>query len=252
MVIPIIIMNLRFTVHKKLLLILALTGDPDLEGWRDLKNNLWNKYPLGYKLAQGKLQDVFIQDDWDLGLNKAICSLYDLVTAGLSTKEFNQLFIDTTVYKTWLEKEWLKSKVNVAKELRDILRIELPKEQFTVFLVAPKICMGWYIGDKKILWGHTENWTNYSIVYLVHEYLHDLLGCNKLEHALIELIADNELRLRLNKSGDYFYINHKMIGHDFILELEKQIYNDWQDYLANQNVNIFEFVKVLNQKYPSC
>lgn len=72
---------------------------------------------------------------------------------------------------------------------------------------------GRYLGSNEISWGGVNEWENYEIVYIWHEILHDdkLLGTESdVNHAIIELISDNELRRRLN--GDEYNFDQ---GHHF-------------------------------------
>ena len=69
-----------------------------------------------------------------------------------------------------------------------------------------------------------------------------------LDHALIELISDNELRIRLNGGGEYFKCNGIETGHDFLLDLEKGILDDWKKYLRDPNLDIFQLRKTLKSK----
>jgi len=58
-------------------------------------------------------------------------------------------------------------------------------------------------------------------------------------HAAIELLVDNELRIRLNKKGKYFeYQNHRHLK-----EIEKKLYPAWKQYLKQDKKNILQFAK---------
>ena len=96
-----------------------------------------------------------------------------------------------------------------------------------------------------ILWGHNDLFENYTTVYLWHEILHTYLGTSQLEHALIQLIADNELRIQLN-GGSY----PPFEGHAYLLPLMKKVLPLWNEYLAktDKNKSIVEFQKFLKEK----
>ena len=83
------------------------------------------------------------------------------------------------------------------------------------------------------------------MVYLMHETLHLILdkklGKNNLAHAIIELITDQELRIRLNKNGVYFKESKEGVGHPFLLKLSKAILPYWKKYLKSKNKNIVNF-----------
>lgn len=53
------------------------------------------------------------------------------------------------------------------------------------------------------MWGGLEMWPNYTTIYVWHEIFHSILPgqglkTTDLDHALIQLITDNELNARLN------------------------------------------------------
>ncbi|MEK7104697.1 MAG: hypothetical protein AAB868_01510 [Patescibacteria group bacterium] len=83
------------------------------------------------------------------------------------------------------------------------------------------------------------------MVYLMHETLHLILdkklGKNNLAHAIIELITDQELRIRLNKNGVYFKESKECVGHPFLLKLSKAILPYWKKYLKSKDRNIANF-----------
>ncbi len=111
-----------------------------------------------------------------------------------------------------------------------------------------------------ICWAHEEEWPNYNIVYLWHEILHILTynfsGNETILHALIELAVDNELRIQLNKGGDYFIEDGKFIKHKSLRALEEKILPHWQKYLKNKKQNLRQLARSLQKKlgksnYPS-
>ena len=104
-------------------------------------------------------------------------------------------------------------------------------------------------------WGHSEDWKNYSTVYLCHEIMHLLTKNTKTMHALIQLMTDNELRIRLNKKGRYF--TYKKITQATkmppyfkeLWQLEKKIYPYWKEYLKDKKGrNIIDLEKEIERK----
>jgi len=49
------------------------------------------------------------------------------------------------------------------------------------------------------------------------------IGGKKISLGIIELITDNELRIRLNQKGRYFREKGLDIGHPYLREIEKKI-----------------------------
>lgn len=145
-------------------------------------------------------------------------------------------------YKKWLENEWKTNKEHVLSELKAIMRTDLPESVFTVYVVGNLVSVGRNLGNNKIIWGHKEDWPNYSLAYLAHECLHSVFSSSELEHAVIELITDNELRIRLNKGGEYFICEGKDVGHDYLRDIEKRTLPNWQHYLSDKSLDIHDFI----------
>lgn len=207
-----------------------------------LKNYYFDKYLIAHDLFKNPY-DIFMKADYSQKIAEASAQIKDMFAEFKKTNEFKDLLTKTEDYKLWLKKEWDKNKSKIIEELHKIMRVELPEEIVTVFVLEQNIGGGQYLGDNNIVWGHTEDWPNYSLVYLLHEYLHSFLPHNDNIHAVIELITDNELRIRLNGTGEYFYINDKLIGHEYLLEKEKLMLPKWKNYLKDNNQNIFDFIK---------
>ena len=236
-------MELIFKISERGLFVAALLKNADTDGWVDLQNSLWDKYRIGYQLLQGDSYSVFLSETSNGRLNNATEEIEQLIKDGMKTEEFDKLLQNAQEYRNWLENEWENNKKYIKKELKDILRIDLPKNAFTVYVMGNLVHIGRYLGDHKIVWGHKEDWPNYSLVYLTHEYLHEMFSRSDLDHAVIELIADNELRIRLNNGGEYFTCKGKDVGHDNLRELEKSTLPAWNAYLGDKSRNIREFVE---------
>ncbi|GIW67381.1 MAG: hypothetical protein KatS3mg096_249 [Candidatus Parcubacteria bacterium] len=163
----------------------------------------------------------------------------------LESKEFKKFLKETEDYSQWLENEWNLKKDIVLKNLEDITGLKIIDKNLNVdvFVVKPPLKGGFVIPHKKIIvWGHSEDWSNYSIVYLCHELLH-ILTYKKykhpnLMHALIELATDNELRIRLN-GGKY----PPFVGHSYLENIKKKIYPIWKQYL-NKKLKVKDIIEL--------
>ena len=135
--------------------------------------------------------------------------------------------------------------------MQDLSGFKLTQKQITVYITHPKLKNGRMIPNRNvILWGHSEDWKNYSTVYLCHELMHiateNKFKNSELGHAIIELLVDNEFRIRLNKKGDYFNECKTVIGHEYLKSLENKIIEHWKQYLNKKGEkNIFELEKSL-------
>jgi len=158
----------------------------------------------------------------------------------LRTKEFQRLFKETKKYQLFVENQWNKNKIEALETIRKISGLRLPNKTIVILITHPKLKNGVAFPALNIIgWGHPEEWKNYSIIYLCHELMHILVGeefaNDKMMHAIIELLIDNELRIRLNKEGKYF---EKGIGHPALRKLERKIFPHWRKFLGEKVRNI--------------
>jgi hypothetical protein len=242
-------MNLSFEINKNLLFSSLLFNDRSEAKslYIEIKNKLWEKYKLPYNhfLKGNDYRNIFV--DLNHNLNELVDQTKEMFEEGMQTEEFEELLTETEKYKSWLENEWDSKKDTVIDILKDILRIELPTDRVTVYVVDPKVGGGSYLGNNQIFWGHTEDWNNYNMVYLAHEFLHTFIPSGEIEHCLIELAADNELRIRLNEKSEYFIENNQPLGHDYLREKEKYLLPSWEIYLNNKNKNLYDLIEELKQ-----
>jgi hypothetical protein len=242
--------NLSFEINKDLLFSSLLFSDKTeaKESYIPLKNKLWERYKLPYNhfLKGNDYKNIFV--DTQSNLDDLVTQTKQMFEEGINSEEFKKLLTETEEYKNWLEKEWDSKRDRVVETLKDILRIELPTDKVTVYAVDPKVGGGSYLGNNQIFWGHTEDWENYNVVYLTHEFLHTFIPSGEIEHCLIELATDNELRIRLNGKGDYFIENGQPIGHDYLREKETHLLPYWKMYLNNKNKSFYDLIEDLKQE----
>lgn len=237
-------MDLNFKISKELLFVTALiqTPKPKIEGWVELQDKLWDKYKTGYRLLQGNYLSFLPSNNYKKDLDKATKQVQKLIREGMKHPVFNVLLKNAEEYKDWLEKQWEEKNDLINKELRNILKMDLPEKVSNVYVMGNLLHEGCNI-DGNILWAHKEEWPNYAVVYMVHEYLHNFFIDDNIEHAIIELATDNEMRIRLNGGGEYFKCNGKNVGHKHLRKLETDIIDDWKDYLKNKDTNIYKFIE---------
>ncbi len=241
--------DFKFEINKGQLIYSALLGKKHEKYFSAAIKNYSKDYASAYMLFEDPRM-VFLDDNYKTSISQASENLKDMFAAFEKTTEFKELLTKTEEYKIWLEKEWEQKKEEIQKHLQEILKVELPNTTSTVFVIERSIGGGSYLGNNIIYWGHTEDWSNYSLVYLCHEYLHTFLSNGDLEHAVIELATDNELRIRLNGKGEYFKADGEKVGHQHLLDLEKNIYRRWLAYLDNPEKNIFRFIEEIKTDSP--
>lgn len=239
------VMKLEFLVDKKYTFLHAFNQhqhDEPFKGWSRFTWNIWEKHPQECYLLAGFTE-------WPLlgkrSLRNISIKAEKLLEKWLKAPEVKRLTKETEKYRDWLEKEWGKKGNKVLIELEKIIKIPLPKKKISVYVTHPKLKNGMAINKTTIVWGHKEDWPNYSIIYLCHEILHTILWdhASNITHAIIELSTDQELRTRLNKKSKYFKEGKFDIGHPKLKRLEGKILPSWENYLSNPKKNLKEFIQ---------
>jgi len=245
-------MNFSFTIHKDLLTASLLFRRNPKDGGRftELKNRMWDKHREAYEIQNSTDYKFIFADNYKKKLESILEKTEALLTDTEASAEYEDFYQETFKYRGWLENEWKTKKDEVEKHLKSILKTDLSPKDFEVLVIHPAVGGGSYLSNGKIFWGHNEDWPNYSLVYLVHEALHEYFKQSDLTHALIELTADNELRIRLNKGGEYFTCDGEDVGHEYLRKLEQIILPKWKTYLNSGNKKlstIFDLQKKLEE-----
>ncbi|MBD3282420.1 MAG: hypothetical protein GF387_02310 [Candidatus Portnoybacteria bacterium] len=247
-------MNIEFKINKFSLIQSAIKSG-ELEKvnrllWKDFCNEP-AFYFLNPKHLDWSLEEIFIQSEKE-GFKERFLKLAEnlekILKEASKSNKFKKILSETERYKKLVEGQWNDNKELVLSFFKNELGLKIPNYTITVFVFPPEFCKGRMNPDKKyILWGHKEDWENYSTVYLAHEILHILVDKNcknkNLMHAIIELATDNELRIRLNKEGRYFKEGKLKVGHQHLKKIEKKIFPQWKKYLkkpGNKNIFILE------------
>jgi hypothetical protein len=177
-------------------------------------------------------------------------TIKDVIDEVMITKEYKEFLKTVTDYKNNIEREWEEKKDLILSEIRDIMKVGLPPLETHNVTIIPKA--GFNLRNNHIYWGalNNEEFPNYGIIYLMHEYLHSVFGLGDVEHVVIELIADNELRKRLNLDSDYRLDDKESVGHDFLDGLRNTMIKDWNEYLTTDRYSdIFDFVSHMKEEY---
>lgn len=176
-------------------------------------------------------------------LSASVKKLSGYVTTLKKSKTFKKLLKQTEEYKKFCLAQWRKNGLFTTKVVSELTGLRFNKT-FTVYLTHPSLKNGRYIGDHKIGWGHREEWPNYTTVYLWHEIMHSYFGKTDLDHAIIQLLTDEELRVQLNGGK---YPPYK--GHKELFLLMNRLLHYWRRYKLKEKKNIFAFRKsVLKMK----
>ncbi len=143
------------------------------------------------------------------------------------SSEFGKIRKQTEEYFEFVRTQWERNYPQTSQAIQELTGLDLNK-QVTVNVTHPSLRNGQYMGNDTIAWGHHEEWDNYSTVYLWHEILHSYLNYTDLSHAFIQLVTDNELRVRLNEGETY----PPFVGHENLIPLMDKLLPYWRVYLA--------------------
>ncbi|MDD5638875.1 MAG: hypothetical protein PHO28_03150 [Candidatus Pacebacteria bacterium] len=263
--------KLDFQVNKHYLTYILLNKSEDFfdlplkQKVKVFKQNIWEKHknnPLyyfihlaSYKHVKWAIENIYLDNDLQFSrtqitkLSKDIQKIFQSI---FRSQEFKIILKETTQYKNSVKRQWDHNQNFVLNYLEEMLGQKLPNLSLPVYIIHPKLKEGRINSKKSIIWGHSEDWPNYSTVYLAHELLHILFNYykipqNKISHAIIELISDNELRIKLNKKGGYFKEEKEHIGHSYLRKNEKIILPYWLKYLKKKQKNIYSLYKTLEK-----
>ncbi|MCB0330558.1 MAG: hypothetical protein KDD70_12865 [Bdellovibrionales bacterium] len=162
------------------------------------------------------------------------------------SSEFGAARQETLELRTEVDSEWRQNAARSTALMREVTGFEFGQDTYRVFVTHPSMRNGAYFGNQEIAWGGMNEWPNYRTVYLWHEILHDekWLGTGELNHAVLELVADNELRVRLN-GGEY----PPWEGHPSLTPIRERILPQWREYLASPGKDLRAFLaKVSDQE----
>lgn len=201
------------------------------------QNLAWEISQNSYNFLVGRIMPNQLSDK---NIKKAVSDLPSFLKKLKSSSEFKKILQQTKNYFNKCQKQWNQNYDKTSKHISEITEFKL-NEKFTIFITHPSLKNGNYIGNNQVAWGHSEEWPNYITVYLWHEILHSYFGHSDIDHAVIELIADEELRSVLNKDK-----YPPFVGHPHLEKIKKKILPKWKEYLNSQDKDIKKFTKKLS------
>ena len=241
--------KLIFRLNPTYIFLHALNMNQEKEpfpGWGSFTNKIWEEDPGLFYFLAGAPEYIFY-----LSAHKSRTQFArqadNKLKAIEKTPEYQQLIRETKTYLLFVQKQWEQKGGKALSLLREISGHSLSKQTMIVYLTHPKLKNGMALDKNIIAWGHPEDFKNYTIVYLCHELMHILTNLDKSDvaHAVIELMTDNEIRIKLNKKGKYF----ENQGHPNLRNLERKILPDWKDYLKKKDKDIFNFINQMKEKW---
>ena len=248
--------TLKFIVNKDFILQHVLKHYSEHLPFIKLKRKVWGINKNLYQVLSQNLEPLIFDDGLAKGLPNAVLNLKSNLSVIYQTAEFKKIFYEAERYSNTIKKQWIANYNISLFHLAAITKIDLSKinKEIKVYVSHPKLWRGrTYVENNAIAWSHPDEWKNYATVYLWHEIMHHITSripvAPHLMHALIELSCDNELRIRLNGSKKYFEENGILMGHKYLVGLNRKLLPDWKKYLKNPNENIFQFEKKMRKKH---
>lgn len=166
------------------------------------------------------------------GTPKGVDSFLSQIEQSSEFGKLDKIRKQTEEYLEVVKAQWQRNYPITSQAIQELTGLDLNK-QVTVNVIHPSLNTGRNMGNDTIIWGHHEEWNNYSTVYLWHEILHSYFDSTELSHALIHLVADNELRVRLNEGEPYpLFGSHAFERHENLVPLMYELLPHWQTYLA--------------------
>lgn len=240
-------MDIKFKVNPIYVFLHALNmaqkEEPFL-GWADFTNEIWEKDPgIFYYLAGSPEYVLYANLDQ---ISALTIKAKEVLSKIQKSVEYQRLIAEAEEYSMVVEKQWEKNKNIVSRFIEDFSGLTLPSTEIQVYITHPKLKNGFTIDSNKIAWGHPEEYTNYTTVFIAHELMHILTNHDNsdIAHAVIELLIDNELRIKLNNQGIYFEYS----GHSYLKNIEQKILPKWKNYLRQTEKNIIRFIDEIKKE----
>ena len=234
-------MTLELKIEDNLLLAhLLASNPPDSEFKTDiinLQNKAWDISKVHYDLLIGRIRFVETHNE------DTYHSLPAYTSKIKETDEFGLIKKQTQSYLEQCTKDWETVYPTCLKIIEELTGFDFSGSHFTGLITHPGLKNGRSFGNNIFMFGHRENWPHYAVVYFWHEILHNFFGQSNLEHAIIEFLTDEELRVRLNKSS-----YTPFVGHTHLATLKEGLLSEWINYVSNGTErDIKRFISFLQQ-----
>ncbi len=209
------------------------------------QNRAWELDKDAYRFLQdGITARLMFEDDAIIKLSRRA---NDLLNKLPQEKAYKPIINATMEAQEKMRHEWEEDLGKSYSWMCEMMGIPIDIE-CEVFITHPSIKNGTG-SNKKIYWTYRQDFPHYNTIYLWHETLHSILPSQSkdqlvnLEHAVIELLTDNEMRVLFNK-GEY----PPLIGHSYLEQMETKMIPLWREYLKSSNKNIKTFIDEVRKK----
>ena len=139
---------------------------------------------------------------------------------------------------------------SVYRILDRILKFSVDREH-SITVLSPQFSESFSIGNRQVLYGSPQLIDNHALIHIVHECLHTYLDTmtkpSDVDHAIIELAIDYQLRKDLNSKDSF--LNYTSVGHTSLHGIRSTIGNlHWESYLRSRE-SLVNFAQRMNQLY---
>ena len=242
-------MHLRFIVDPRYVVAHAMNASQDydvLPEWDALMDTAYRRDPQAFNLLSGAAE-MILPASTRSTLPSVARRAEALLAWIIRTRVAQRVVREARAYATRVEREWAENGAWTIAQLRELTRLPMPRRTIRVFISHPSLGNGRAVDERTIVWGSEGLIPNESTVYLAHELLHQLTWDDTTEvgHAAIELLADNELRIRLN-GGRYF--EHP--GLPELRALTRRLLPAWRTYLRTPTQDFRAFIRAHKEDAP--
>jgi hypothetical protein len=240
-------LKLNFVVNENYLIAHTL-GSTDASRYssskhvKDIKSfqkDAWEESKSNYNFLIGQALPDDLSDE---GLGSISISLSGYFSTLRANKHYQRILSHTEKYLAYCEDQWNYNYPATNRIISEITGFRL-KKNFTIFITHPSLKNGKYLGNNQIAWGHNEDWSNYTTVYLWHEIMHSYFDTKQLDHVIISFVTDEELRIKLN-GGKY----PPFMTHKYLHPMMKKSLHLWEKYLKSESKDILNFKAQLLEK----
>lgn len=206
---------------------------------REMMNEVWEKEKKSYQILNGlnRISPHYMEEFNFSSDNILVRNALENLIKVTKESDYYPIFKNETEENLLeIKNEWNLSLDRCLPIMEELTGFNFSKK-FDVFITHPDVGNGTNWGNGLISFGFSGRaWPNYTTVYLWHEILHDYFPRDDdLYHAIIQLITDNELRIRLNEGFYPPFEGHKNL-EKLMYDLFPIIKEYWQMPMPKENI----------------
>lgn len=221
-----------------------VTGTPEKDVVA-FENLAWKNDQSAYQFLQHGVTEYMILEHENLGSLGARAE--KLIQSMINEPSFKPLHEETLNAMNKVQKEWDEDFSKTSSIMNELTGLNFEEhEKFDIYITHPSQKNG--LGGPKIRISYRQDFPHYNTVYLWHEIMHSYLPSDSrdavvnVEHCVIQLLTDNELRSRLNGS-----VYPPFEGHEETKTMMEKLLPSWRAYLHNPHKDIRAYLKTAKE-----